>query len=162
MVILIHFKIALRRNAERVSHAVEEGEHCRDIHRLGNLGLTPSVVAQDLYVFRRCAVRRLGHFGDVFEECPVCVVQSGLFEVARSQCLDRLFFCSLNPQEVSMRIQSIRTAIEPGDPACDRFLCPAREVPFRKVDGITEAHYLAQKIGPMAEAFENAGHQLTA
>jgi len=61
-----------------------------------------------------------------------------------------------------MRVQSIRTAIEPGDPACDRFFCPAGEVPFRKMHRIAEAHDLAQEIRAMAEAFENAGHLLTA
>ena len=46
---------------------------------------------------RGCAVRRLGHFGDVFEEHSVGVVQSGLFEVARSQRLDCLFFVLPEP-----------------------------------------------------------------
>jgi len=57
-----------------------------------------------------------------------------------------------------MRVQSIGTAIEPGDPACDRFFCPTGEVPFRKMHRIAEAHDLAQEIRAMAEAFENAGH----
>ena len=61
-----------------------------------------------------------------------------------------------------MRVQSIGTAIEPGDPACDRFFCPAGEVPFRKMHRIAEAHDLAQEIRAMAEALENAGHLLTA
>jgi hypothetical protein len=90
----------------------------------------------------------------------VRVVERRLLKVARNQRLDCFLFCSLNPQEVSMRIQSIRTAIQPGDPTRDRFFCPAREVPFRKVDRIAEAHNLAQKIRSMAKAFENAGHLL--
>jgi hypothetical protein len=61
-----------------------------------------------------------------------------------------------------MRVQSIRTAIEPGDPACDSFFGPARQVPFRKMYRVAEAHDIAQKIGSMAEAFENARHLLTA
>jgi hypothetical protein len=61
-----------------------------------------------------------------------------------------------------MRVQSIGTAIEPADPACDRFFCPTGEVPFRKMHRIAEAHDLAQEIWAMAEAFENAGHLLTA
>ena len=157
---LVHFKVALRRNAESVCYAVKEGEHRRDVHRLGNLGLTPTVLTQDLYIFRGRAIRRLGHLGDIFQQCAVCIVERRLLEVARSQRLDCFLFCSLNTQEVSMRIQSIRTAIQPGDPAGDRFFCPAREVPFREVDRIAEAHNLAQKIGAMAKALENARHLL--
>jgi hypothetical protein len=61
-----------------------------------------------------------------------------------------------------MRIQSIGTTIEPGDPACDRFFCPTGEVPFRKMHRVAEAHHIAQKIRAVAEAFENARHLLTA
>jgi hypothetical protein len=157
---LVHFKVALRGDAEGVGHAVKEGEHRRDVDRLGNLGLAPTVVAQDLYIFRGRAIRRLGHLSDIFEQHAVCVVERRLLKVARNQRLDRFLFCSLNPQEVSMRIQSIRTAIQPGDPARDRFFCPAREVSFRKVHRIAEAHDLAQKIRAMAKALENAGHLL--
>ena len=32
---------------------------------------------------------------------------------------------------------------------------------FRKVHGVAEAHHLAQKIRPMAETLEDAGHLLT-
>ena len=158
---LVHLKIALRGNAEGVCYAVKEGEHRRDVHSLGNLGLTPTVLAQGLYIFRGRAIRRLGHLGDIFEQRAVCVVERRLLEVARNQRLDCFLFCSLNPQEVSMRIQSIRTAIQPGDPAGNRFFCPAREVPFRKVDRIAEADDLAQKIRAVAKALENAGHLLT-
>jgi len=157
---LVHFKITLRGNAEGVCHAVEEGEHRGDVHRFGNLGLTPTMLAHALYIFRGRAIRRLGYLGDIFEQRTVCVVGCSLFEVARNQRLDCFLFCSLNPQEVSMRIQSIRTTIQPGDPARDRFFCPAREVPFRKVHRIAEAHNFAQKIRAMAKALENAGHLL--
>jgi hypothetical protein len=159
---LVHLEIALRRNAEGVGYAVEEGKHRRDVNRLRNLRLTPTMVAQDLYVLRRCAVSCFRHFGHILKQRAVCVVQRSLFEVARNQRLDCLLFCSLNPQEVSMRIQSIGTLIEPGDPAGDCFFCPASKVPFRKVDRIAEAHDLAQEIGTMAKALENAGHLLAA
>jgi hypothetical protein len=157
---LVHFKITLRRNAEGVCYAVEEGEHRRDVYRLGNLGLTPTVLAQDLYILRGRPIRRLSHLGDIFEQRTVGVVKRRVLEVARNQRLDCFLFCSLNPQEVSMRIQSIWTAIQPGDPAGDRFFGSAREMPFGKVHGVTKAHHLAQKIRAMAKALENAGHLL--
>jgi hypothetical protein len=71
------------------------------------------VTTQQLHIFWRGAVSRLCHLGDIFQQGAVGVVERGLFQVARNQGLDCLLFCSLNTQEVSMRIQSIRAAIEP-------------------------------------------------
>jgi|ERR1700678_289579 len=159
---LVHFEIALGRNSESVRDPVEESKHGRDVDRFGNLRICPAVITQDLYVLRHGTVSRLSHFGDVLEQYSVWVVQPGLFEVSRDQCLHRLFFCSLNPQEVSVRVQSIGTAIEPGDPAGDGFFGPPAEVPFRKMDRVAEAHDIAQEIRAMAEAFENARHLLAA
>jgi hypothetical protein len=59
-----------------------------------------------------------------------------------------------------MRVQSIRTAVEPRYPACDRFLCFAVEMTLGKMDGIAELDYLAKKVGTMAETFQDTGHLL--
>jgi hypothetical protein len=152
----------LRCNPEGIRHAIEKGKQRGDVDGFGNLGLTPTVMAQDLHVFRGGAIRCLGHLGDIFQQGAVRVVKPRLFEVARSQRVYCFLFCSLNPQEVCMRIQSIGTAIEPRDPTGNRFLGPTREVPFRKMDRIAEAHDLPQEIGTMAKALENAGHLLAA
>jgi len=120
------------------------------------------MLAQDLHIFRGSTIRRLGHLGDIFEQRAMCIIEPRPLEVARDQRLNRFLFRSLNPQEVSMRIQSIRTAIQPGNPARDRFFRLARQVPFRKVDRIAEAHNLAQKVRAMAKALENPGHLLPA
>ena len=61
-----------------------------------------------------------------------------------------------------MRVQSIRTPVEVGDIARDRLLDTAREVSFREVDRVAELHDLAEKVGPVTEAFEYAWHLLTA
>jgi hypothetical protein len=58
-------------------------------------------------------------------------------------------------------VQSIRTAVEPGNPARDGFLGAAAEVAFGKMDSVAEAHHLAQEIWSMAEALEDTGHLLT-
>ena len=99
---LVHFQIALRRNTEGVRHAIEKGKQRGDVYRFGNLGLGPTVMAQDLHVFRGGAIRRLGYLGDIFEQRAMRVIESRLFQVARRQRLDCFLFCSLNPQEVSM------------------------------------------------------------
>ena len=59
-----------------------------------------------------------------------------------------------------MRVQSIWTMIEPGDPAGDGFLHAASEMAFGEVDGVAEAHDLAEEIRAMAKTFENAGDVL--
>jgi len=61
-----------------------------------------------------------------------------------------------------MRVQSIWAAIEPRDPACNRFFGPAVQMPLRKVDRIAEFHDLAQKVGTMTETLQNAWHLLAA
>jgi hypothetical protein len=61
-----------------------------------------------------------------------------------------------------MRVQSIGATIEPGDPAGNGFFRPAREVPFRKVNGVAKAHDLAQKVWAMAKTLEDSGHLLAA
>ena len=59
-----------------------------------------------------------------------------------------------------MRVQSIRTAIEPGDPAGDGFLGAACQMAFGEVHRIAEAHHFARKIRPVTEALEDARHLL--
>lgn len=61
-----------------------------------------------------------------------------------------------------MRVQSIRAAIEPGDPAGNGFFRLAREVPFREVNRVAKAHDLAQKVGAMAKTLEDPRHLLAA
>lgn len=60
------------------------------------------MVAQHLYVFWSGAICRFGHFRHVGEKCPFPRTEARLIELALSQRLYRPFFCSLNPQEVSM------------------------------------------------------------
>jgi hypothetical protein len=59
-----------------------------------------------------------------------------------------------------MRVQSIWTMIEARDPAGDGFLHTACQMSLGKMDGIAEAHDLAEEIRAMAEALEYAGDVL--
>ena len=61
-----------------------------------------------------------------------------------------------------MRVQSIWTAVEPRYPARDRFFGSPVEVPLGEMHRVAELHYLAQEVGAMAEALQNARHLLTA
>ena len=48
-------------------------------------------------------------------------------------------------------------------PSWQSLLCVLpRQVPLRKVHGVAELHHLAQEIGTMAEALQNARHLLPA
>src|SRR5271169_1113507 len=42
---LAKVEVVLRRHPEGIGHAIEEGEHGNDVHRLGNLVLRPAMVA---------------------------------------------------------------------------------------------------------------------
>jgi hypothetical protein len=60
-----------------------------------------------------------------------------------------------------MRIQSIRATIEIRDPARDRFLGAPGQMTLGKMHRIAELHHIAEEIGPVAEALQNAGHLLS-
>jgi hypothetical protein len=61
-----------------------------------------------------------------------------------------------------MRVQSIRTAIEPRNPARNRFLGPSVQMTMGKMDCVAELDHIAQEVGTMAEALQDAGNLLPA
>jgi hypothetical protein len=158
----IHFKIALRRDPEGIRNPVEEGEHRGDVDRFSDLRLRPAVITQRLHVVMGGSIRRFRHPGHVVEKCTLRRAQARFVQIAIRDGLYPSLFCSLNTQEVCMRVQSIWTAIEPRHPARDRFFGFAVEMTLRKMDGIAEFHHFAQKVGTMAEALQNARHLLAA
>ncbi len=98
----IHLEIALRRDAECVSHTIEERKHRCNINRFGDLRFGPSMITQFLHIFAGGAVRRLRDLGDVIKQCAFGRAQPRLIKFALSQGFYCLGFCSLNTQEVSM------------------------------------------------------------
>src|SRR5258708_6929348 len=78
----VHFQIALRGDSESVGDPIEEGEHGGDVNRLGNLRLSPTMLAQALDVCRRGTVRRLGHLGYVIEKSAFRRGQLGFVELS--------------------------------------------------------------------------------
>ena len=61
-----------------------------------------------------------------------------------------------------MRVQSIWTAIQIGDPTGDGLLGLAVQMSLGEMHRVAEAHDFAQEIGTMAEALQNARHELAA
>lgn len=61
-----------------------------------------------------------------------------------------------------MRVQSIRTSIEPRNPARNRFLRSSVQTTVGKVNSVAEFDHIAQEVGAVAEALQNAGYFLSA
>ena len=55
-----------------------------------------------------------------------------------------------------MTVQSIWAPIEEGDVAGNHLLVAARQVPFRKMDGVGKFNDLAKEIGPRTKAFDDS------
>lgn len=86
--------------------------------------------------------------------------EAGFIEFAFEDCGDALIGGSLNTQEVSMAVQSIRAAIQEGDVTGDHFLVAAGEMAFGEMNFIREFDDLAKEIGTRAETFDDAGDLL--
>ena len=148
-------------NPEGIGNPIEEGEHRGDVDCFSDLRLRPTMIAQRLHVVIGGAIGCFRHPGHVVEERAFRRAQACIFQIAIRDGLYRFFFCSLNTQEVCMRVQSIRTAIEPRHPARDRFLGFAVEMTLRKMNRVAEFHHFAQKVRAMAEALQNTRHLLS-
>lgn len=57
-----------------------------------------------------------------------------------------------------MGVQSIWTAVQEGNIAGDHLLVPAGKMAFGKMNRVGELHYLTEKVRPLSEALEDAGH----
>jgi hypothetical protein len=129
-------QVILRRNAEGVGNTIEEGKHGCDIHGFSNLFLLPARVAEPLHVVRSCLVSRFCNQLYVLEQCPLARSETGFVKLAVEDCLYALICGSLNTQEVSMTVQSIRASVQIRDMAGNHLLMPSRQMPFREMDGI--------------------------
>jgi hypothetical protein len=74
------------------------------------------MIAERLHVFKRGSIRRLRNLLHVVEQHALRRRKRGSVEIALGDGLYGLFFGSLNTQEVSMRVQSIRAAVQVRDP----------------------------------------------
>lgn len=142
-------------DSECIRHAIEERKQRRDVHGLGYLWLSPPVIAKRLHIFRSRAIRSFGYPGDIVKQSVLRGTETCPFEVAPGNGLYCSFFGSLNPQEVCMRVQSIRTAIEPGNPAGNRFFGSSREMALGEMNGIAEPHDVPKKVWTVTKALQD-------
>jgi hypothetical protein len=150
-------EILLRRHSEGISHAIEESKHGGHVNRLGNLLFLPAGIAKFLHIFRGSAISGLGDLLHIIEQHPLGRGKSRLLELAFDDGLYALIGGSLNTQEVSMAVQSIRAPVQVRDVAGNHFLMPPRKVPLGKMHGVGELQDLAEKIRPRTETLDDAG-----
>jgi hypothetical protein len=62
------------------------------------------MIPQSLHIFTRGAIRRLRHLGYVIKQCAFRGAQARFFQIPVRDCVDGFVFCSLNTQEVCMRV----------------------------------------------------------
>src|SRR6266567_740233 len=159
---LIHLEIALWCYSKGIRNPVEEGEHRGDIYSFRDLRLRPAMIPQSLHILVGGAIRRFRHLRHIVKQGMLCEAQAGFFQFAVRYRLHHILVCSLNTQEVCMGVQSIRTAIEPRNPARNCLLGPSVQMSVGKVNRIAEFDHVAQEVGAVAEALQNAGHLLSA
>jgi hypothetical protein len=150
-------EILLRRHSEGISHAIEESKHGGNVNRFGDLLFLPAGVAKFLHVFRRCAICRLGDLLHIIEQPPFGGGQSRLIELAFDDGLYTLIIGSLNTQEVSVAVQSIRAPVQVRNVTGNHLLVSPRKMPLRKMHGVGELQDLAEKIRPRTETLDDAG-----
>jgi hypothetical protein len=136
-------EIVLRGHTESIGDTVEEGEHGDNVDRLGDLIFAPAVVAQVGNIFGRRAVRRLRNDLRVLHQGALRRCQVSLVDLAFQNCRNRLIIGSLNPQEVSVAVQSIRAAVQIGNVTGDHLLVTPEEMALGEMNGVGEIHHLA-------------------
>ena len=105
-------EVILRRYSKRIGDAIEEGEHSNDVDGFRDLVFGPAGGAKFFDIFGGGTI---GGFGDelgVVQQNALRLGQARFIELAFENGCDSLIGGSLNPQEVSVAVQSIRAAIE--------------------------------------------------
>src|SRR6266567_8417267 len=110
-------EVVLGRNAKGIGDTVEESEHRNHIHRLGNLFFLPAYIAELLHVLGSCFVSSFRDQLYIFQKRTLTGTETSLVKIALKDCFHALICGSLNTQEVSMTVQSIRTTIQERDVA---------------------------------------------
>ena len=73
----------------------------------------------------------------IFQQDTLGCRKARVVKLAFDDCFYRLIGCSLNPQEVGMAVQSIRTPVQIRDVASDHLFVAARKMPFGEMDGVS-------------------------
>jgi hypothetical protein len=112
-------EVVLRRNPECVCYAIEKSEHCGDVDSFCDLFFFPPQVSKFLNILGSRAIGSIGDEFDVVQQSALRWSQACFFKFTFDDSLYALIRCSLDTQEVSVAVQSIRTAVQIGDVARD-------------------------------------------
>jgi hypothetical protein len=130
-------EVALRRNAECVCDAIEESEQGCDVYSFGNLSFFPTCKAQLLNIVGGGSVSSLGNQFHIVQQGALGWRKARFVKLAFDDCFYTLIGCSLDPQEVGMAVQSIRTPVQIRDVAGDHLFVAPRKMPFREMDRVS-------------------------
>ena len=103
----------------------------------------PALVAKILNIVTSGVVRRFGDKPGVIQQCALWHGEAGFVEFTLENRGYTLVIGSLNPQEVSVAVESIRTSVQVADVAGDHLLVAARKVALGEVNRVGEIHYLS-------------------
>jgi hypothetical protein len=130
-------EIILRRNAECISDAIEEREQGCNVYRFGDLFFLPASYSQFVNILGRRPVSSVCNQFHICQQRSLRGRQARLINLAFDDCFYTLIGCSLNPQEVGMAVQSIRTPVQIRDIAGDHLFVTAGKMPFREMDRVS-------------------------
>ena len=130
-------EVVLRSNAEGVCDAIEESKQTRDIYGFGNLFFFPSCGAQLLHILRGGSVSGPCNQFHIDQQDMLRRRKARFVKLAFDDCFYTLIGCSLDPQEVGMAVQSIRTPVQIRNVAGDHLFLAARKMPFREMDRVS-------------------------
>ena len=155
-------EIVLRRDAEGVGDAVEEGEEGRDVDSLGDLFFFPACRSEFIDILDGGAISSVRDELYIVHQGEFGPGQAGFVQLAFQDCGYAFIGCSLDTQEVGVAVQSIRAPVQEGDVTCDHLLVPAGKMSFGKMDCVRELDYLAQEVRPRPKTFDDPGNLLPA
>lgn len=130
------YEVVLGRHAKGIGYTVEEGKHCDYVNSLGDLVFRPACFSQFLDVLMCGVTGCPGYQFCILEQRMLSGREVCLIELSLGNGCDRLIGCSLNPQEVSVTVDSIRTAVQRGNISSKHLLMTPREMPLGEVNSI--------------------------
>lgn len=133
---LTHLQIVLGGHAKRVGDAIEEGKHCNYVNGFRNLFFAPTCLPQLLHVFVCGAAGGLGDQFGIVEQGALGWGEICVFKLSVRNAVDCFIGCSLNPQEVSVTVDSIGATIEGGNVGSEHLLVTAGEMSLGEVNGV--------------------------
>jgi len=105
-------QVVLRGHSKSIGNAVEEGEYCDYVNRFRDLLFPPASLPELLNVIMRRAAGGLGDQLGIVKQSALGRGELSALEPTFGKRTNRLISSSLNPQEVGVTIDSIRTAVE--------------------------------------------------